>query len=187
MKMKKLSVLTVAAMCGAAFGLDLPARAGSATDDALKAMREGNARFVAGKPTHPHTGMDRVADTGANGQKPIVTILGCSDSRVALERIFDLGVGDAFVVRVAGNVSDTDEIGSAEYGAGHLNTPLMVVLGHTKCGAVTAVATGAQVHGSIPGWSITSSPPSNRPRRSTPVSPARISFPSPSKRTFFRA
>jgi methyl-accepting chemotaxis protein len=95
--------------------------------------------------------MDRVADTGANGQKPIVTILGCSDSRVPLERIFDQGVGDVFAVRVAGNVSDTDEIGSAEYGTGHLNTPLMVVLGHTKCGAVTAVATGAQVHGSIPG------------------------------------
>jgi len=131
--------------------LAISALAGTPTEDAAKALRDGNARFVAGKPTHPHTDMDRVADTGANGQKPMVTILGCSDSRVALERIFDLGVGDAFVVRVAGNVSDTDEIGSAEYGTGHLNTPLMVVLGHTKCGAVTAVATGAQVHGSIPG------------------------------------
>jgi len=119
-------------------------------DDALAALKEGNARFVAGKPTHPHSGLDRVAETGA-GQEPIVTILGCSDSRVALERIFDQGVGDMFVVRVAGNVSDTDEIGSAEYGTGHLYTPLMVVLGHTKCGAVTAVATGASVHGSIPG------------------------------------
>jgi len=120
------------------------------SDNALTALKDGNARFIAGKPAHPHSGMDRVAETGA-GQKPIVTILGCSDSRVALERIFDQGIGDIFVVRVAGNVSDTDEIGSAEYGTGHLNTPLMVVLGHTKCGAVTAVATGAQVHGSIPG------------------------------------
>ncbi|MBS0198688.1 MAG: HAMP domain-containing protein [Planctomycetes bacterium] len=119
-------------------------------EDGLTSLREGNARFVTGKTQNPHTGMDRVAETGA-GQKPFVTILSCSDSRLPLERIFDQGVGDIFVVRVAGNVADTDEIGSAEYAAGHLNTPLLVVMGHSKCGAVTAVATGAQVHGSIPG------------------------------------
>jgi methyl-accepting chemotaxis protein len=146
MHLKNRAILTV----GLALTLTAPVLANPA-DDALKALRDGNARFVAGTPQHPNAGMDRVADTGANGQKPTVTILGCSDSRVPLERVFDQGVGDVFVVRVAGNVADGDEIGSAEYGTGHLNTPLMVVLGHTKCGAVTAVAMGAQVHGSIPG------------------------------------
>lgn len=120
-------------------------------DEALKALKDGNERFVAGKSQNPHTGLDRVKDTGANGQKPAVTVMGCSDSRVPLEQVFDMGVGDMFVIRVAGNVSDTDEIGSIEYGTAHLGTPLLVVLGHTKCGAVTAVATNAQVHGSIPG------------------------------------
>ncbi|MFA6045140.1 MAG: carbonic anhydrase, partial [Phycisphaerales bacterium] len=134
--------LAVAASTLAAFA--------SPGDDALKALKEGNERFIAGTPKNPHTGLDRVADTGANGQKPVVTILGCSDSRVPLERVFDMGVGDVFAIRVAGNVSDTDEIGSIEYGTAHLGTPLLVVLGHSKCGAVTAVATGAQVHGSIP-------------------------------------
>ena len=64
--------------------------------------------------------------------------------------IFDQGIGDVFVVRVAGNVADTDEIGTLEYGVGHLGTPLLVVLGHTKCGAVTAVCENAALHGSIP-------------------------------------
>ncbi len=135
--------------CSLLISLAGAALAGPA-EDGLTSLREGNARFVAGKAQNPHSGMDRVTETGA-GQKPFVTILSCSDSRLPLERIFDQGVGDIFVVRVAGNVSDTDEIGSAEYAAGHLNTPLLVVMGHSKCGAVTAVATGAQVHGSIPG------------------------------------
>lgn len=120
------------------------------SEDAIKALQDGNARFVAGTSEHPNTGLDRVSQT-ASGQNPFVTILGCSDSRVPIERVFDQGIGDVFVIRVAGNVSDTDEIGSVEYGVGHLGTPLLVVLGHTKCGAVTAVAMGEQVHGSIPG------------------------------------
>ena len=147
MTKKTCTYLSIAFLCA----LGSPAIAGTPAEDAAKALREGNNRFVSGKPERRNTGMDRVKDTGANGQKPIVTILGCSDARVPLEQIFDLGIGDIFTVRVAGNVSDTDEIGSAEYGTGHLNTPLMLVLGHTKCGAVTAVVTGAQVHGSIPG------------------------------------
>ena len=74
----------------------------------------------------------------------------CSDSRVPVEVIFDQGICDVFVIRVAGNVSDVDEIGSIEYGVSHLKTPLMVVLGHVNCGAVTAVVTDAELHGSIP-------------------------------------
>jgi carbonic anhydrase len=72
------------------------------------------------------------------------TVISCSDSRVPVEYIFDAGVMDLFIVRVAGNVCDTDEIGSIEYGLLHVNTPLLVVLGHTQCGAVTAVANGIQ-------------------------------------------
>ena len=142
-----LVCMSILASCLAPFAAASPA-VGTA-DEVLAALKAGNARFVAGTPQNPHTGIDRVVET-STGQTPMVTILGCSDSRVPLERVFDQGVGDIFVVRVAGNVADTDEIGSVEYGTGHLHTPLMVVLGHTKCGAVHAVATGAVVHGSIP-------------------------------------
>ncbi|MBL9207963.1 MAG: hypothetical protein JNN01_22960 [Opitutaceae bacterium] len=77
-------------------------------------------------------------------------MLSCADSRVSPEILFDQGVGDLFVVRVAGNVAQTDEIGTIEYGTGHLGTPLLIVLGHSSCGAVKAVLEEAEVHGSIP-------------------------------------
>lgn len=118
-------------------------------DEVVKALTDGNARYAADTLTFPHVNKGRRAETG-KGQQPLATILSCSDSRVPPEFIFDQGIGDVFVIRVAGNVADTDEIGTVEYGVGHLKTPLLVVLGHTKCGAVTAVATGAEVHGSIP-------------------------------------
>ncbi len=136
-------------------------------NEVLTALKEGNARFVAGTPQHPHSGIDRVIETSA-GQTPMATIIGCSDSRVALERLFDQGIGDLFVVRVAGNVADTDEIGSAEYGTGHLHTPLMIILGHTKCGAVNAVASGAVVHGSIPSLVDNIIPAVERARQANP-------------------
>ncbi len=120
-----------------------------AGDAAQARLSEGNARFVSGTATHPNQDRARLQET-AKGQKPFVTVIGCSDSRVPVEVATDQGVGDVFIVRVAGNVCDTDEIGSAEYGVDHLGTPLLVVLGHSKCGAVTAVATDAALHGSIP-------------------------------------
>ncbi len=119
-------------------------------DESLLRLQEGNARFVGGRSTHPNTNRSRIADTFLNGQHPFATVIACSDSRVPVERLFDQGVGDLFVIRVAGNVCATDEIGSIEYGVDHLGTPLMVVLGHSDCGAVTAVATEAELHGSIP-------------------------------------
>ena len=85
----------------ASLGLILSAAAGMPAGDALEALKQGNAQFAAGAPLHLHSGPERVVETGANGQAPIVTILGCSDSRVPLERIFDQGVGDIFAVRVA--------------------------------------------------------------------------------------
>ncbi len=119
-------------------------------DDAVKMLKAGNERYVAGKLEHPNVSADRRGETAKGGQKPYVTILSCADSRVPLEFLFDAGIGDLFVIRVAGNVADTDEIGTIEYGVGHLKTPVLLVLGHTKCGAVTAVVQGADVHGCIP-------------------------------------
>jgi|YNPMSStandDraft_1061717.scaffolds.fasta_scaffold00196_16 carbonic anhydrase len=118
--------------------------------NALQLLREGNERFVAGQANHPNQTQERMKETAANGQKPFATILACSDSRVPVEVIFDRGIGDLFVVKVAGNVADVDEIATMEYGLEHLGTPVLVVLGHTKCGAVTAVATGAHLEGNLP-------------------------------------
>jgi carbonic anhydrase len=124
-------------------------RSGISADEALKKLREGNALFVSGAPSNADFSINRRRET-AKGQKPYVTILGCSDSRESLEHIFGAGIGELFVIRVAGNVADTDEIGSIEYGVEHLGTPILLVLGHSSCGAVTAVVTGAEVHGHIP-------------------------------------
>jgi len=119
-------------------------------DQALKLLKQGNVRFVSGKSLHRNQTRLRRQETAAKGQNPFAAVLSCSDSRVPPEILFDQGIGDLFVVRVAGNVADTDEIGTIEYGVGHLGSTLILVLGHTKCGAVTAVATGAEVEGSIP-------------------------------------
>lgn len=120
------------------------------TDSAIKTLIEGNTRFVLGTVTHPRSDKMRVSKTAADGQQPIATVLYCSDSRVPIELLFDCGIGDLFGVRVAGNVANVDEVGSIEYGTGHLHTPLLLVMGHTKCGAVTAVVSGDKLGGSIP-------------------------------------
>ena len=104
---------------------------------ALKRLVEGNARFVEGKTRHAHEGADWRKHL-VGGQKPFATILGCSDSRVPVELVFDQGFGDLFVIRVAGNVISTDVVGTLEYAVKHLQTPLIVVMGHDGCGAVTA-------------------------------------------------
>lgn len=118
-------------------------------DEALKMLQAGNERYVAGKSTHPHADRQRREELVANGQHPFAVILACSDSRVPVEILFDEGLGDVFVIRVAGNVCNADEAGSLEYGVDHLESPLLVVLGHTGCGAVTAVATDAELHGNL--------------------------------------
>jgi len=118
--------------------------------EALLKLMSGNVRFSSGQSTHSDISAERRKQVTRGGQHPFVTVIACSDSRVPVEMLFDQGVGDIFVIKVAGNVCNTDEIGSIEYGVDHLNTPIMVVLGHTHCGACTAVATGADVHGCIP-------------------------------------
>lgn len=114
------------------------------SSSALSNLTTGNKKFVLGRVTRPNSNLKRVEET-AKGQKPFACVLACSDSRVSPEILFDQGLGDLFVVRVAGNVADTDEIGSIEYAVGHLHAPILVVMGHTKCGAVTAVAEGAEL------------------------------------------
>ncbi len=110
-------------------------------EEALQLLREGNERFAAGKAINPRSDAARVAlaNKEDQGDHAYATIISCSDSRVPVERIFDAGIMDIFVVRVAGNVCGTDECGSIEYGTEHVKTPVLVVLGHSKCGAVKAV------------------------------------------------
>jgi carbonic anhydrase len=105
--------------------------------EAWREMRRGNERFVAGAPKHPHQDVER-RDRLAGEQTPIAVLFGCSDSRLAAEIIFDLGLGDLFVVRNAGQVISDSVIGSVEYAVGLLQVPLIVVLGHDGCGAVRA-------------------------------------------------
>jgi carbonic anhydrase len=116
-------------------------------DKAIEMLKAGNARFVDGIPNHPHINRARLIQAGKEnqGDHAYATVITCSDSRVPVELLFDAGVMDIFVIRVAGNVCDTDEAGSIEYGLAHVNTPVLVVLGHTQCGAVTAVTHA--VHG----------------------------------------
>ena len=111
-------------------------------DEVLQMLKAGNERFHTGQSIHPHTDAERLALAGKENQADhaYATIIGCADSRVPVELIFDAGVMDLFVIRVAGNVVDTDEAGSIEYGLAHVWAPVLVVLGHTQCGAVTAVS-----------------------------------------------
>lgn len=110
---------------------------------ALDRLMQGNARFVSHKATHPHETAARMTELVA-GQHPIAVVLSCSDSRVPPELVFDQGLGDVFTVRVAGNVLDDAVVGSIEYAVEHTGAPLVVVMGHEKCGAVTAAVNGAE-------------------------------------------
>lgn len=106
-------------------------------DESLSKLFEGNKRFVDGNLTPKKCGPDRREEL-TKGQHPFAIVLSCSDSRVPPEIVFDQALGDIFVIRVAGNVVDPIALGSIEYGAEHLHSPLLVILGHTQCGAVTA-------------------------------------------------
>jgi carbonic anhydrase len=115
---------------------------------AYKTLMEGNQRFVRGQLTGPHRSADRRAEL-AQGQRPIATILSCADSRVPAELLFDQGLGDLFNVRVAGNIVTPEVLGSLEYAVELLETPLLMVLGHERCGAVTAAVNAQAVPGHI--------------------------------------
>lgn len=139
--MKKIiiAIQFVLVACATADPADRAKENGAAVDtvQALKRLQDGNARFVKGTSHHPHETSDwRHALEG--GQHPFAVVLGCSDSRVPPELVFDQGFGDLFVVRVAGNVVDTSVTASIEYAVDHLDTHLIVVMGHSNCGAVSA-------------------------------------------------
>ena len=106
-------------------------------DEALLRLKDGNERFLRGQERSSGQTRETLAQL-AKGQQPFATILGCSDSRVAPERIFDAGMGELFIVRVAGNVLSPEVAGSLQYACSHLGTPLVVVLGHEGCGAIHA-------------------------------------------------
>jgi len=110
---------------------------GMAPIDALSALRAGNERFIAGKGEHSHQDLERRAEV-AKGQKPFAIVLTCADSRLSPEIIFDQGLGDLFVLRVAGNLAEPATMASIEYAAEHLGSRLLVVMGHERCGAVKA-------------------------------------------------
>jgi carbonic anhydrase len=117
--------------------------------EALQLLKEGNKRFTTGNLAVKNTGGTRREDLLNKGQKPFAVIVTCSDSRVPPELIFDQALGDLFVIRTAGNVVDQIAVGSAEYGVEHLEVPLLVVMGHEKCGAVQATVDGGEAPGSI--------------------------------------
>jgi carbonic anhydrase len=117
-------------------------------DQALAKLMEGNQRFVERKRLNPNQDAARLAEV-ATGQAPFAAILSCADSRVVPEIVFDQGIGDLFVVRVAGNIAITEDIASEEYAVGVLGTPLLMVLGHERCGAVAAALEGGELPGVI--------------------------------------
>jgi len=155
--MTAAAALFAAAVCGPAFASENAApaaehhaagTAGPTAEEGLARLMEGNQRFVKGASVHPGATPERRAGL-AGGQKPFAAVLACSDSRVPPEILFDQGLGDIFTVRVAGNVAALPEQGSLEYAAEHLGVPVLMVLGHTGCGAAKAAAAGGRTEGAL--------------------------------------
>jgi carbonic anhydrase len=116
---------------------------------ARQMLARGNERFSHDRARSPHRNEARRIETAKEGQTPFATVVSCADSRVPVEIVFDRGIGDIFVVRDAGNVCGPIEIGSVEYAVEHVHTRLVVVMGHTHCGAVIAAVQGGHAHGSV--------------------------------------
>lgn len=118
--------------------------------EALAELIAGNERYVNEKSIHPHGDMDRVKKTAPH-QAPFAAVVGCSDSRVPVELLFDQGIGDIFVIRTAGNNVNSEMVmGSIDYAIEHLGVKLLIVLGHGSCGGVTgAISDGEEEHGNI--------------------------------------
>ncbi len=114
----------------------------------IERLAEGNRRYTEGRSIHPGHGQERRAEV-TEGQDPFVVIVGCSDSRVPPEILFDQGIGDLFVIRTAGNILDGIGMGSVEYAVLHLGVRLVIVLGHSSCGAIGAALTGGRSGGHL--------------------------------------
>ncbi len=126
----------------------VPVRGANSPQEALQKLKDGNKRFVENKRLYPNQSLVRVTEV-AQTQKPYAAILGCADSRFPSEMIFDQGLGDLFVCRVAGNVATPEEKGSLEFGTLVLGALLLVVIGHENCGAVKAAIDGGPLPGQI--------------------------------------
>lgn len=140
-------LVTAIALCGWAMAAD-PANPSVGPDEALSRLKTGNERFAQSKVSTGKPVAARRAAT-AKDQHPFAIIVGCADSRTAPEIIFDQDIGDLFVIRTAGNLVDDYGLGSIEYAVDHLGTRLIVVLGHSRCGAVTAALAGGSAPGHI--------------------------------------
>jgi carbonic anhydrase len=145
--------LKLAAVClcgGLIFGISRAAEEKSAISapQALQLLKDGNARFSADRAQTKDTSQKRRLEL-VKGQHPFAVVLACADSRVSPELIFDQGLGDIFVLRVAGNIADPFVLGSVEYAVEHLHTPLIVVLGHDHCGAVAAALSPKKPGGNL--------------------------------------
>jgi carbonic anhydrase len=157
-----LGGLCACAACGAVIGLGLAPWRGALSaegprtslgpDEALAALREGNRRFVSDEapPEPPRNDHERRLEV-AQGQTPFATLVGCSDSRVPPELLFGRGLGELFIVRNAGNTVDTAALGSIEYAAAELGVPLILVMGHERCGAVAAAVEVVERNARFPG------------------------------------
>ncbi len=118
--------------------------------EAIEALKEGNKRFFEGRRVNGHSDMEYVKSLDVDGQKPFAVVIACSDSRVPVELLFDQGFGDLFVIRTAGNsLIDNVTLGSVDYAINHLHSKVVVVLGHTNCGAVTAIVNMGDEHAHI--------------------------------------
>ena len=140
MKFRKIFAPVIAVLLFASLAIASGTTGSLTADEALQTLMEGNAKFIGGDVEHlvANSQPARRLDTGVNGQKPYAIVVTCADSRLSPEILFDKGLGEVFVVRVAGNVVAPHELGSIEYAAEHLGARLVVVLGHSKCGAVSA-------------------------------------------------
>ena len=145
----------VGAVMGSAFwsmnleqAIASPALEPPSPDAALKRLMDGNQRFLKQKSKHPDQSKARMKEV-AQAQHPFATVLSCADSRVAPEILFDEGIGDLFDIRVAGNIVIPEVLGSIEYAVAILGTPVLMVLGHERCGAVTAAVQGERLPGHI--------------------------------------
>ncbi len=118
--------------------------------EALNSIKNGNLRFASGKPQAPRRGEERRRET-LMIQQPVAAVLTCSDSRVSPEILFDQGIGDLYIIRTAGHVADDMVLASLEHAVQHLHVPLVVVMGHSRCGAVTAALHGEALEGHLPG------------------------------------
>ena len=143
------NILVLVSLTGALIAGATAQEAVPSADAVIAELKAGNAHHASKRYEHPHQTTARQRELAA-GQHPHAAILSCADSRVAPEIIFDQGLGDLFDVRVAGNVAADPELASLEYAAEHLHCPLVVVVGHQKCGAVSAAVEGGAAPGHLP-------------------------------------